>query len=262
MGQKKGINSAQLKWIAIITMLLDHVGLVYRQQIYGWIQSVFGVRWPETFYVFGVLFLLGRIAFPLFAFQVAEGVRHTRSPGRYLSRLFMFGVLSEIPFRWMVGLVTDINSRSYFTNVMFTLFLAVLACVSCRGLLKRGLPQIVCLLPACALALLADWLHTDYGATGVLLVLVLFLTDDKKRKLYVVALWSFINYGMALLDPAAYQVFDWFKVLVPLLYFGYALLSLPVIIAYNGKKGQGPKYVYYLFYPVHLWLLMLLAAQN
>lgn len=260
MVSKKGIDSAQLKWIAISTMLLDHIGLVYRQQIYGWIQGLFGVRWPETFYVFAVLFLFGRIAFPLFAFQVAEGVRHTRSPGRYMVRLLMFGVLAEIPFRWMVGLATGVSSRSYFTNVMFTLFLAVLACVSCRGLLKRGLPQFAGLLPACALALLADWLGTDYGAMGVLLVLALYLTDDPKRRLAVVALWSFINYGMALIDPGTYLVFDWFKVLVPLLYFGYALLSLPLLFAYNGQKGRGPKYFYYLFYPVHLWLLMLLVT--
>ena len=100
----RGFSAATLKWIAIITMLIDHVGasLLYGHAAYpaGWLG---GTRygwgegiWSRDFYM--ALRVIGRLAFPIFCFLLIEGLIHTRNRWKYFSRLALFALISEIPF--------------------------------------------------------------------------------------------------------------------------------------------------------------------
>ncbi|WP_461817744.1 TraX family protein, partial [Faecalimonas sp.] len=101
---KLGINSFQLKIIAIIAMIIDHIGLFF---------------FPEH-----ILFrIIGRISFPIFAFLIVEGFYHTRDIWKYMFRLGVFAVLSEIPFDLLTtGKVFDLRHQ----NVFFTLLIGVI----------------------------------------------------------------------------------------------------------------------------------------
>ena len=116
--KKRGLSGAVLKWIALVTMLIDHIGLtvVYQALIYDrdlWLNDTMMT-------LYAVLRSVGRLAFPLFCFLLAEGFRHTSSRGKYLLRLAVFALLSEIPFDLAVNSrVIEFSSQ----NVFFTLLL-------------------------------------------------------------------------------------------------------------------------------------------
>lgn len=258
MERQRGINSSQLKWIAAGTMLLDHIGNFYWYDIYATLSTTSGIPRQWLYCVYGIIFFFGRIAFPLFAFQAAAGIRHTRSPGHYLGRLLLFGLLSEIPFRRLIWAVSTYRSPWPCTNVMFTLLMAVLACICYRRLLSEGRPRMICLLPGLVLALLAEQLDMDYGALGVLLVVLLYLSTDIKQKQVVLIIWCGLCYGMPLIDPVKYQNFSWAWFAANVMRMLYAMLSVLIIRNYNGQKGRGSKYFFYLFYPLHLWILAII----
>lgn len=211
------LNSFQLKWIAIITMVIDHVG---------------AVLFPHymTFRV------IGRIAFPIFCFLLVEGFFHTRDIYRYLMRLGAFAVLSEIPYDLAFhGRVLEIEGQ----NVFFTLFLGVLLMYLMEK--NRNVPIRI------VYVLLTMWaasvFHTDYSYRGILLILIYYLLRDKKElKASVGAAWNILLY-MDIRNLAR----------IPVQYFG-AFASVPIAL-YNGERGPKIKYFFYLFYPCHLLVL-------
>ena len=116
--KKRGLSGSALKWIAVISMLVDHAAVVF----FVASREVGRPLLSADLYI--VLRCIGRLAFPLYAFLLAEGFFHTRSVEKYLLRLFLFGVMSEIPFDlafrgvWLEGT---------YQNVYFTLALGLLA---------------------------------------------------------------------------------------------------------------------------------------
>ena len=258
MSHKKGLNSAHLKYIAMVLMLLDHFGSFFRPGIYSWIRSAFGVEWPWDYYIYASVFLLGRIAFPLFAFQLSEGIRYTRSPGIYMGRLLVFGIASEIPFRWMQQVLADerLHVSFAFRNVMFTMLLAVAACYLYRQLSERGIPAGGAMVPAVVLALLAEQLEMDYGAAGVTLVFAFYLAGKASHRAWILIIWAVYTYIAGSWSAGNfYGQYGWYFVSVAVLCTLYALLAIPLITIYNREKGKTPRYLFYLFYPGHLWIL-------
>ena len=148
------------------------------------------------------------------------------------------------------------------TNVIVTMFLAALAIHAAPWLEGRGIPPLPAkLLPAAAAVALGWFLHTDYNAWGVGLVIMLYyLPDQKRRLLFLTAwvtvfqlLWHGVQDGQILwLQPRGW--------LILLYYLGY-LLAVALLACYNGKLGPKSKWLFYVFYPVHLSLLYLMGQQ-
>ena len=213
-----GLNGTQLKWIALITMLIDHTAHVL---VGPWTSLYLGMR------------LAGRLAFPLYGFLLVEGFVHTRNVNRYLGRLGLFALLSELPFDWMNG---GLSFESQ--NVFFTLFFGLLALRGYVVLQNRNLPPAAYLWCAgmCALAWL---LRTDYGWAGVALICFLYRFREN-------ILWKTV-FGYATLMFGV----NWME--------ATALASFVLMKWYNGEKGQSRrKWIFYLFYPMHILALVAL----
>ena len=221
-----------LKLIAICTMCIDHMG--------------------ATLFPFDLwLRCVGRAAFPIFCFLIAEGCTYTHDRKKYALRLLVFALLSEIPFNLMLsGRVWDI----YDQNVLWTLLAGALVCWLIDWSLKKRTVWSFVLTAAAMTA--AFWLleiaGTDYGGWGMLLV-ALFYADRRapygpavKRAAQAVGLTVF-SIGIT---GSVLSIELW------------SLMSLVPIWLYNGKRGISNKavqYAFYAFYPVHILLLSLLA---
>ena len=210
------LSGSSLKVIAMVTMVIDHTACYFVSG--GW----------EYECMRGI----GRIAFPIFAFLIAEGYRHTRRKWDYGRNLLIFAFISEIP--WML-LHTDGSH-----NVLFTL-LAGLCCIAILDKLKNH--KILPLLFVLVIALTTSALNTDYGIQGVALVLMFYLFKDKPLLQLLLALLLFYDF-----HPLG------------------ILASLGIISQYNGErgfiKGSYSKFLFYAFYPCHLmviWALLLVV---
>ena len=235
------ITSFTLKIIALITMFLDH----------------FGYAFIGEFSFFNVL---GRIAFPIFAFQISEGFLHTKNFKKYLARLGVFALISQIPFS--LYYFKFINSKTITLNIFFTLFLGLLAIFVYDyifSLLKKNTKisnklsfSLICKFSALFIVLLiaylAELLNTDYGFWGVLVIFSFYIF--KKNKLYYTIaffLLCIIKY-LPLFIKSNYNI-------VYLILFLFTFLPILFINFYNGKQGYKIKYLLYIFYPLHLFIL-------
>lgn len=224
------LTAASLRLVACFTMLIDHIG---------------AALFPQA----TLLRLVGRIAMPIFCFQITEGARHTRNRGRYLLRLLLCGVLSELPFNMVVsGTVFDPQHQ----NVLWTLSLGLAAIFACDEIRKKCPGRggvLLCLLPWLGACVFAEGLLTDYGCLGILMI-ASFAYLRNRPALLVAALAVIAGPGVMIRD-------GFFG--VPLEIF--ALLAFFFLFRYNGKRGAGGKAVqvfFYAFYPVHLLILGLL----
>lgn len=190
---------------------------------------------------FGSLYLgmriAGRLAFPIYCFLLTQGLIHTRSWKRYLVRLTLFGLLSEIPFDWAI------SGRLFhpqMQNVYFTLALGLGAMAFVRyGTGRLSWEQRLILGGAGAMA--AAWiLKTDYSFRGILLILALYLVQSSPVKRGLVPVIYGLVFG------------QWMEL------GAYAITGL-LLFFYNGQKGKSRLgYLYYAFYPLHLLALSFL----
>lgn len=241
----KGLPQEGLKLIACASMLLDHVGATLvmllfshaSQEYRGSIQTLYeGLRY------------IGRLAFPIYCFLLAEGSAHTRNSVRYGLRLALMAILSEIPF----DLAFFGGSNWTHQNVMFTLLLGLIALEGMKRA-ENGALKLLIVLP---IAAAAEWAGTDYGAEGVLLVVLFYLTRGHK--------WAPILqfFGMWLIFSPGHAMFlNWLggiRVTVQ----ECALLAVIPIACYNGRKlggSQAAQWGFYFFYPAHLLVLWLIG---
>ncbi len=243
---KKGLTGSHLKWIAIITMLVDHIGYTLLEagllpRISDAVLAGNSFDFLPTDYHFWYTFdlilrFIGRLAFPIFCFLIVEGFLHTKSIKKYALRLGIFALISEVPFDLAVSdTVFDLSSQ----NVFFTLFIGLL---SLWGLhyFENSLPTRLAplrYLAAITGMLAAQFLQTDYAAFGVLLIVLLYEFRYNR-------MWQCIAGAILMLFNS---------------YTGP--LAFILIFFYNGERGkQLPKYVFYAFYPIHLLILFLLRA--
>ena len=224
------LNGSVLKLIAVITMLIDHIAasLMVRNPIP--LFTLFGKQITLYF----VMRLIGRLAFPIYAFLIAEGFLHTRSRIRYGVSLLAFALLSEIP--WDLnhfGVLWYAKSQ----NVFFTLFLGYVAIWLYEGLKEKRALQVCSVLAVLVSSLL---LHADYGITGVCFILLMHAL--REHELLRAAI------GVGVLSS------KWKA--------GLAFIPLAL---YNGKRGfiKGPvwKYAFYVFYPAHLLILYFIKLR-
>lgn len=217
------ISRTGLKGLAAATMVVDHVGVVLLPQLW-------------------LLRCVGRLAFPIYAFFLAQGFRYTKSRARYLARLAGFALLSEIPFDYMVyGQAFAWQGQ----NVMFTLTLALLAlaCLEKGGWWMTG---------AVACCLAAEALRTDYGSFGVLLPVTSFYLWPRGK-----GLWALVFLAMCWLWEFAPIP----GTPVPMEALGVAA-ALPLALYHGGRGTEGPvvRWGFYAVYPLHMGVLALIAG--
>ncbi len=242
-----GFTGNQLKMIAFILMLCDHIGymLIENGVLYGqnpiyWnlaLQTATGQHW---YILAQVLRFLGRLSFPIFAFLTAEGYAHTKNAWKYILRLAFFAALSEVPFDLAVkGIVYYPD----YQNVMITMLLGVVGLtLGERFGKKRIVLRWIIYALFCGAAYLAK---SDYGAVGVLLIVTMYeLRADKK-----------LSTITGIIISAAESIS----------YSGVAALAFGPIWLYNGKRGEMPmKYFFYAAYPIHLllfWAMVYLSNR-
>lgn len=234
-------TSACLHILAMALMLCDHT----------WATVVQGNDWLNC---------VGRLAFPIFAFMIVEGYFHTRSVKKYMLRMLIFALISEIPFNLMVG---GGLLYPYHQNVLWTFLISLLMIhwnEKAKATGKRWL-QAVAGAGTVLLGALAGLLTmVDYYHAGVLTVLVFYFFRGRKwwqRLAQLVLLW-WIN--AAVLGGIGYE----FTLLGRSFFLarqGFAVLALIPIWLYRGKQGYHSKWFQYLcygFYPAHLLILGLL----
>jgi len=212
---KTGLNTFQLKILAAIAMLCSHF---YKCILVGQSEFIF-------------LDIIGRIAFPIYCFVLVEGFCHTSNRKKYLLRLWIGAVLSEIPFDLaFFGRIYEPASQ----NVLFTMVigLCVLVCMEkCKGMLK--------MIPVSMGMIVAWFLHVDYEFYGIWIIVLFYLFRGMKKELWSIQAGSFL---------AATAFYGWIQ--------AFSLLALPFLAVYNGQKGKDVKSFFYIFYPMHLLFLI------
>ena len=186
------LSGSTLKWIAIVTMLIDHIGAVlfengfikaYNQQLSGaFSYSVTHAVWYADIWMRRI----GRVAFPIFCFLLVEGFFHTSNRKKYALRLGIFALVSEVPF--------DLAFRSSileftYQNVMVTLFIGFLT-IWAMEVLRRKNPAWMAV--AAGLGVLTGYLaRSDYGWKGIILILIFYLFIISPWKKRLQAVWHF-----------------------------------------------------------------------
>ena len=220
------LSGNTLKIIAMLSMLLDHVGLYL---------------FPDKL----AFRAIGRIAFPIFAYMIAEGCKYTRSRTKHLCGIALFALGVQIVYFVATG--------SYYHSILVTFTLAIALIYALDNLVKeRSVPSLLIALAVFSAAVFMTLLvplifknndfRLDYGAAGVFLPTAVYFAPDKKSKLLC-------TLGIMTLK-AAFEV--------PLQFF--SLLSLPLLTLYSGKRGKYKlKYMFYIFYPLHIVLIILIG---
>lgn len=255
MFKNKYLTSSSLKIIAIIVMFIDHFGA---SGVFGLLSNNYYSQGYLNDPMYILIRTIGRLAFPIFAFLIAEGFYRTHDKYKYLLRLGIFAFISEIPFdlAFYVKLpVTSLKSLLDFTdqNVFFTLALGLLAIIVFDLLkAKEKLPyKILGYISVLAIGFSANLLKTDYGMLGVLMIFCFYYFHNSTLGISI----SVIIVNLLLINVPLYYLLLGRK--VPFIYFVqlFGILPLILIYFYNNKKGLNLKYFFYLFYPAHLLLL-------
>lgn len=238
--KKYRLSANTLKIIAIFSMITDHVGFVFfpHQLIFRYI---------------------GRIAFPIYCFLLAEGFFHTRNIYLYLARMGIFAVLSEIPFN--LGLYHVLIHRQN-VNVFFTLFLGLLVMYLADLFYHKSGSQTFGIL-FCLLGMMAaEYINSDYGAMGILVIYVFYLSYRGR------------NFGTArskFLTTCCMIVFETLLFILDNPMEIYAVISIIFILLYSGERNGNiweklhlekynlfMKYFFYAVYPLHLMILWII----
>ncbi len=219
-----------LKIIAILTMVIDHIGLYF---------------FPDI-----LLFrIVGRISFPIFAWLIANGEKHTQNIKRYLIRLFLFACISQ-PFFYL----TYINIDPTFDglNVLFTLFIGLGAIIALKKIRNKFLALICIVL----MAAMAEVIKSDYGAIGILSIVFFYIFYNKMAKMVLSQI--FIYTAAYWLSFPFFPSEQFFLSLIQSFIGLTVLFSLFLIMRYKGVEGPRVKHLFYVVYPMQYVVIYLL----
>lgn len=221
------MTSTKLKIIACVTMFIDHATLFF--------------HFKKDFALVATMHAIGRLAFPIFAFLIAEGFYHTKNVKKYLTRLFLFAVVSQVPYN-IVFFEEWIQWEQL--NILFNFFFGLLALCVYKKNKYAGIGAVIIF--SC---LNQFTIHMGYGAFGVLLVFFFYIFRD-----------SFVKQAGSLTLLMIIYILNFIIKYYPRMGFytflqAFAVLSLFILYFYNGKKGKDIKYLFYAFYPTHIALL-------
>lgn len=223
------LSGSALKMIAIVTMLIDHTAFVLLSQYSPALTPLFSLN-GKAYSLYRICRDIGRVAFPIFCFLLIEGFLHTRNRFRYGRNLLRFALISEIPWNFMFSDTWRYEKQ----NVFFTLFLGYLACCAIEYFREKQNLRLLCIL---GLLAASYFINADYGWRGFIFILILYvLRMDKPAQAIVGSCWLYYEWKAC-----------------------FAFLSINM---YNGQRGfirgKWAKYIFYVFYPLHITILVLL----
>lgn len=233
------LNSNQLKNIALVTMTIDHIGYIL---------------YPDVF----ILRVIGRLAFPIYAYFIAQGIRNTSNESKYLLRMVSFAVITQIAF-----FLFQID----FINVLFTFSLAIIGLMGIRREQYWIAPFVL---------LVAYFLNSDYSYFGILVVYIFYFLENKKILRFILLFFSItffileanLNFDMNIVYQLyIYRAYN-YDLIARILVEFFALLALPLLDLYDHKRIQYTdlkeklvnQYFFYIYYPLHLVILKLLEG--
>ena len=232
------LNSNTLKFIAAITMLIDHAGLI-------------------LFPRYIIFRIVGRISFPIYAFMIAEGCRYTKNKVKHFLCIFGLGVLCQAVFQITTGVE--------YMGILITFSLSVIlvnVLLDFKKQLYHGkwAGRVLCAILFCLLIVLAvvltEIIPFDYGITGVLLPVILTmpsLATSENGNNSAISRFIDSNITRCILLAVALVSFS-FVHREPI--YLYSLMSVPLLLLYSGKCGRLKlKWFFYIFYPAHLVLI-------
>ena len=226
------MNIFILKIIATFFMIVDHIKYAFPSFVNEFTQY------------------FGRVSFPLFSFCVVQGYLHTKDVRKYIIRLIVAGIISEIPYLLFYSLPT---LQSTSLNILFSFGLGLIAIVVYESYPKKIKGFVAVLL----IGLMAQIGNIDYGIFGVMLTFSFYIFNTSKFKTLLASsivvagkyLYRILILGVGFTE---YPIKNWICTMIPLF----------IILLYNGKKGPGLKWFFYIFYPVHFLLLWLFSPYT
>lgn len=253
--KKGGLSSNALKIIAMAAMLLDHVGLKIVYQVYLKACVVDGVHRmgemvPEEakrwYLCYLVLRSIGRIAFPVFAYLLVEGFGHTGNRLNYAKRLFLFAVVSEAAYDFPWSSDSLLSQNVLWT---FLIGLVMLHHLQQDERLEGGAKRQRIARDVLAGMLAAFLVQSDYSVMGILFIAALYLFRENKGKQTAAGCAVL---GFMTVETMVSSSEMWIQI--------FSIFSFVLLHFYNGERGRGNKYVFYVFYPLHLAVLGLIEV--
>ena len=214
-----------MKYIAALSMLIDHIGMIFNSN---------EIEWR----------ILGRLAMPIFAYGIACGFLYTSSLRKYTWRLFLFAVISQIPFQLMQWLA---YGKTIGFNIGFT-FLIALGCLYFLENMRQKISsnKVVVGIGVSGLLFLAQYLGCDYGVYGIAVVISFYLGIKKQNECLGYILFTIITIVYSYIGNSWAQLF--------------ALLSMIVISLLKDKRFLEPRFFFYVFYPAHMLIIILIKV--
>lgn len=296
------MSAAAIKRIAMTAMFIDHfaASILYRvihfknTEIKAWMLANLE-NYQEVIDILTLIYefmrSIGRLSFPIFCFFIVEGMFHTRSKLKYAIRMFIFALISEIPFDIaLFGKISDFKHQ----NVYFTLLIGLVAIWGIIALrkkmdenkMKRWAWILCTVLITGASTYVSSLLKTDYSVIGVLAIIMIYMVKVCKKD-DLLALPAVFGTGMAVcwqfrtISQIPFSLVATFAGILAIMYLSLweflnkekmivagilvlcatnaseiaALAALFMIHVYNGEKGKGSKLLFYAFYPAHLAVL-------
>ena len=242
---------ATLKWVAVITMLIDHIGavileyLIHRGDLPSDTLEMFrSVDW--------LLRRIGRTSFPLFVFVMIDSFYYTKSRAKYLIRLLAFVLISEIPFNLAFGFFDGVSDPAFFAPGRQNVFLTLAIGFAAMWILELvyndsmgDLPRVIVIVSVIIIGMgLGFLLKCDYGQMGVLSVITGYFAKRRGATPF------FRGLSIIFILTLMSGIEAWSAVIV-----------LPLLLCYHGEKGRpANRWFFYVFYPVHFLLLVLLRG--
>ena len=223
MNRRVSFTMNQLKTIAMVFMLVDHIAYVMIERGLGYGGNLYMIN--------RTMRSMGRLAFPIFCFTIVEGFQRTSNSREYLKRLIIFALISEIPFDLAFrGRMFSMDLQNVFWTLAFGLAAMIIYNDVFMAGWKKAIGLLVCFY-------LPYRFHTDYSVYGALAIFLMYLFRKEPIKMCMA------GYILLLLQN---PIEVW------------AIFGFVLILLYNGQRGRGNKKIYYWFYPAHLMVLVLL----
>lgn len=225
------MNRNLLKIIAVISMLVDHIGAVFFKE-------------------YLIFRIMGRIAFPIFAYFIAEGYYYTKSKPKYVTKLLFFAIVSQVPYYFLFN--------TYSLNILFTFLLSILLMYLFEKVVAAKYDKDInifnFILANVVVLVISAFNFIDYGYLGVLLPLAVFVFKQNKKWQFIAILSILLtlSVSIAINDLSNFYYYMQF----------FSLLAVPILYFYNGNKGKyNLKYFFYSFYLFHLVVLLIIKLM-
>lgn len=222
--QKNGLTGSQLKLVALVTMTIDHIGVILLPQV--------------TF-----LRVVGRLAYPIYAYMIAEGCAHTKDIQKYLTSIVSLAAVCQLVYFLALGSVYQGILVTFSISIGLIMLLKKTEKVKTTGMRVIAAVAVFAALfvtEILPLLLPGTDFGVDYGFLGVLLPVCVYFAGSGMKRFWVSA-------GLLALMGLKMGGIQWF-----------GLLAVPLLYLYNGKRGKGSKRFFYIYYPAHLAAISLL----